>query len=491
VTKTYTERDGLANLSLTSVYVDPDGTVWAGTMLGGLNRLKDGKITRYSIEQGLSDSTVGAIVKDSEGYLWLSGTRGIMRVGLNELNDYAAGRIDKVSARTFGYAEGLRATECNMKAHPAAVRDAGGRLWFATMSGLAMIDPRHPGLEASAPRPIIEGLFANGREVKAGEKGLRIEPGQNVLSVRFATPTFVAPEETQIRYRLVGFQDAWIRGDPRQQVPFANLSPGHYLFELRAANSDGVSTGATATLSFDVLPHFYETSWFRIITLIGLLLGVWLCLRLRTRLLLRKNQELEQLILEKTSEVRLALESAEESREMLRELASRDTLTGLLNRRAIFEMLETQILQCADEGRPLTILMADIDHFKAINDTWGHQAGDDVIREVSRRLSQGVRRGDAVGRYGGEELLILLPDAPLELGMERAERLREAVCLTPVEIESCSIKVSCSFGLTFIQPGSSVAEIVGHADAALYQAKRDGRNCVRLRLPVEVAEARE
>jgi len=488
-THAYTQKDGLANLSLTSVYVHPDGTVWAGTMLGGLNRLKDGKITRYSIEQGLSDSTVGEIVRDSQGYLWLSGTRGIMRVGLNELNAYAEGSIDKVSVRTFGYGDGLRAAECNMKAHPAALRDADGRLWFATMAGLAMIDPAHIALEESAPRPIIEGLFANGRELKAGSKGLRIEPGQNVLSIRFAAPSFVAPEDTQIRYRLVGFEDAWIRGDPRQRVPFANLSPGHYRFELRAANGYGRSTGETAMLSFDVLPHFYETSWFRLTISMMVLLAVWFGLRLRTRRLLCKNQELQRLILDKTAEVRLALELAEESREILRELALRDQLTGLWNRRAIFEILETQVRRCADQGRPLTIMMADIDHFKDINDTWGHQVGDEVIREVSRRLNKGVRGGDAVGRYGGEEMLILLPDVSLKHGMERAESLREAVCRVPVETEGCSIKVSCSFGLALIQPGNSLTEIVGRADAALYQAKHDGRNCVRLQLPIEVAEA--
>jgi two-component system cell cycle response regulator len=157
----------------------------------------------------------------------------------------------------------------------------------------------------------------------------------------------------------------------------------------------------------------------------------------------------------------------------------RDALTALWNRRAIFEILDSELLRSQRGGSSLVVIMADIDHFKSVNDTWGHQAGDQVIREISHRLRTGIRTEDAVGRYGGEELLVILPNASLAEGLQRAEDLRSSICARPVDLNGFSIPISCSFGLAQSGPLTSGGELVGNADAALYQAKRDGRNCVR------------
>ena len=484
VARTYTQADGLSNLLLTSVYVDTEGTVWAGTELGGLNRIKNGQVTHVSIAQGLSDSTVGEMIEDRYGFLWLTGTRGIMRVELKELSAYASGKLAKINTRTFGYGDGLRSDECNFKSHPSAIRDATGRLWFVTLSGVAMIDPSHIWFNPIAPQPLIEGMFSANGTWMTGSSGMQVKPEQRNLVIRFAAPTFVSPERMQLRYRLIGLEEGWLRGDARQGATFSNLPVGHYRFELQAANSHGVSSGLTSVLSFDVLPHYYETWWFRSLALVACFLVAGLGFRLRTRVLLRRTAQLEQLIVDKTAEVRSALASAEAARELLREQAMRDALTGLWNRRAIFELLESEILRAERDGKPLVIIMVDIDHFKKVNDTWGHQAGDKVIREISHRLRHGVRKQDAVGRYGGEELLILLPNASLDEGLERAEFLRDSICRLPVTFDDASIEVSCSFGLAHIQSGASCGGLVGQADAALYQAKRDGRNCVRLLTPL-------
>lgn len=471
----YTEKDGLSNVFLTSIYVDSEGTVWAGTLLGGLNRIQNGHVTRISVKQGLSDSTIGEIVADKFGDLWLSGTRGIMRVPLKELNAFAAGRATSVSTRTFGYADGLRSDECNFKSHPAALSDKYGRLWFATQSGLAMIDPEHILQAPTSPQPLIENLSTMSGPVVTSPSGLlEVAPGSRNLRIRFAAPTFVSPEHLQLRYRLVGLEDRWLPADPRQGVAFSNLPHGSYRFELQANG-----TGPTAVLSFVVLPHYYETWWFRSLALLGWVLLIWFGLRIRTRVLIRRTQQLEQLILDKTAEVRAALASAEHARERLRDQAMRDALTGLWNRRAIFEILDSEILRAQRGESSLVIMMADIDHFKTVNDTWGHQAGDQVIREISRWLRAGIRTQDAVGRYGGEELLIILPNTTLTEGLERAEDLRSSICARPIDLDGFSIPISCSFGLAQSHPFASGSELVGNADAALYQAKRDGRNCVR------------
>lgn len=307
--RTYNQKDGFSNLFLTSVYVEPDGVVWAGTLQGGLYRLKDDRVTHYSIEQGLSDSTVGAIVDDGRGFLWLTGTRGIMRVSLQELTDYAEGRVSSVNTRTFDYSDGLRTNECNFEAQPSAWKDREGRLWFATFSGVAMIDPRRIRTNPIAPLPQIEGLFAENRMV-AGGSGLQVKPSVTSLLVRFAAPSFVAPEKVQLRYRLVGLEDAWLPGEAARGAAYASLPPGHYRFELQAANSDGVSSGMIAALPFDVLPHYYESWWFRLLALATLMALVWLGYRVRTRYL-------ERLVGEKTREVRAALDTAEAACDLL------------------------------------------------------------------------------------------------------------------------------------------------------------------------------
>jgi diguanylate cyclase (GGDEF)-like protein len=474
IVRIYTEKDGLSNLLLTSIYVDPEGTVWAGTLLGGLNRIQNGRITNFSVEQGLSDSTVGEIIADRYGYLWLAGTRGIMRVRLKELNAYAAGSVASVSTRSFGYADGLRSDECNFKSHPAALKDENGRLWFATLSGLAMIDPAHIMEARDVTRPLIEGLFTMSHPVRADSSGLRVAPGSRNLLIRFAAPTFISPEQMQLRYRLVGLEDQWLHADARQGVAFSNLPHGFYRFELEASDS-----GHTAELSFEVLPHYYETLWFRVLSLLAGVLVIWLGSSMRTRVLVGRTMQLEKLVLEKTADVRAALASAEQARELLREQAMRDALTALWNRRAIFEILDSELLRSQRGGSSLVVIMADIDHFKSVNDTWGHQAGDQVIREISHRLRTGIRTEDAVGRYGGEELLVILPNASLAEGLQRAEDLRSSICARPVDLNGFSIPISCSFGLAQSGPLTSGGELVGNADAALYQAKRDGRNCVR------------
>jgi diguanylate cyclase (GGDEF)-like protein len=477
--RTYTQKDGLSNLFLTSVYVDRAGTVWAGTYLGGLNRLSAGRITHYSEEQGLSDSTVGAMIADDQGALWLAGTHGITRVRLKELADYATGARGKIETQTFGYSDGLRSEECNFKAHPAILKDQTGKLWFATLSGLARIDPVRLRTDSQFLQPLVEDIFADGHPIAPSASGYLVRSDESNLSIRFTAATFIAPEQMQLRYRLLGLEEEWLQGGSSRVANYAHLPPRHYRFEVRATDAKGNIHGQLASIDFEVLPQFYETGWFRLSLVSAAIVAIWLGIKLRMRYRVRNNERLEKLILEKTAEVRSALDSAEQARDLMRDQAMRDFLTGIWNRRAIFDILEREIDRSEREGIPLTIVMADIDHFKNINDTWGHQVGDQVIREVSLRIRQGIRANDAVGRYGGEEMLILLPGCSMEQSIARAESLRLAISSSPVSVGGFNVPISCSFGVAHIQPGATSGQIVGQADAALYLAKRDGRNCVR------------
>jgi diguanylate cyclase (GGDEF)-like protein len=168
------------------------------------------------------------------------------------------------------------------------------------------------------------------------------------------------------------------------------------------------------------------------------------------------------------------------AREALRDQATHDGLTGLLNRCAIFEMLDKELARASREGQALSLLMVDCDGFKQINDTHGHAAGDAVLRELARRMRVAVRTYDSVGRYGGEEFLIVLPGCDGDSAVSQAERIRETVAGSPFIAGVRGHAVTCSIGATSRTiPSAGDADILlREADLALYRAKGDGRNRV-------------
>lgn len=167
-----------------------------------------------------------------------------------------------------------------------------------------------------------------------------------------------------------------------------------------------------------------------------------------------------------------------QAREAMRFKATHDTLTGVWNRGAILDTLNREIWRTRRERSSLGVLMCDLDHFKSVNDTYGHLAGDCVLREAAQRMLSIIRSYDAVGRYGGEEFLILLPGCTSSETCEKAERLRCAISLNLVDTPAGALHVTVSIGCVASQdwPGDSANQILQMADLALYRAKEEGRN---------------
>jgi diguanylate cyclase (GGDEF)-like protein len=169
-----------------------------------------------------------------------------------------------------------------------------------------------------------------------------------------------------------------------------------------------------------------------------------------------------------------------EAREALRDQATRDGLTGLWNRTAIFDILQNELARSGRSGEPLIVLMADLDGFKPVNDVYGHMAGDVVLRQVAARMRAAVRRYDAVGRYGGEEFLIVLPRCERVGGLALAERIRHAIGAECFRAGDVEIRLTCSLGAACARPPvvPLADDLVREADAALYRAKHQGRDRV-------------
>jgi two-component system cell cycle response regulator len=169
----------------------------------------------------------------------------------------------------------------------------------------------------------------------------------------------------------------------------------------------------------------------------------------------------------------------------LRLRATHDALTGIYNRGAIMDILQKAVARHEREQTGLALLFADLDHFKRINDQHGHLAGDAVLREVTRRMAQALREYDAVGRYGGEELMLVLPACSEARARDIAERIRIAVCRDPVDTGSAMVATSVSIGVALLAAGgtASLSQMIQQADGALYRAKDGGRNRVVMAPP--------
>jgi diguanylate cyclase (GGDEF)-like protein len=164
--------------------------------------------------------------------------------------------------------------------------------------------------------------------------------------------------------------------------------------------------------------------------------------------------------------------------ERVKELATRDELTGAFNRRHIVDQLERQLAAKLRHATVASVTMLDLDHFKKINDRYGHPVGDQALRETVRVIAAELREGDILARFGGEEFLVLLPMTGLDAARLLAERLRQALASVVLAAGSEEVFLRASFGVAELGTGESVAGWLGRTDRALYQAKERGRDCV-------------
>jgi two-component system cell cycle response regulator len=162
------------------------------------------------------------------------------------------------------------------------------------------------------------------------------------------------------------------------------------------------------------------------------------------------------------------------------EMAITDALTGLHNRRYMETHIGTLVEQAASRGKPLTVLVLDIDYFKSINDTHGHDAGDEVLREFAFRIRKSIRGIDLACRYGGEEFLVVMPETDVGVATMVAERLRRRIASEPFAIQqgARTVELTISIGIAGVTAADDAASVIKRADQALYRAKRDGRNRV-------------
>lgn len=464
------QPDGLPHDYVGSIAKDASGNLWLATF-GGVAELPGGRLDpqpRFRIfdtASGLSSDKVNAVLPDDRGHLWTSLSNGIAMI------DVATGEVRNLGAR-----DGLHIPSY---IYLATARASDGSLLFGGQGGLTLVR-RHANEEkpAEIPPPSVTSARVGGRELPPGAlprsgDTLTIDNGHRGLQLSFAVLDYRAPLETHYSYRMEGFDDGWtdIPVGSSPNAVYTNLPHGEYSLRLRATTRGMFPTTVESDLRVAVQPRWYETVWLRTLVILAGIAAVFALVHLRTIYLRRQAKRLQRQIDERTRDL-------QDANARLDKLAGTDELTGVYNRRRFLALAEGVRALSAEGQACLAVL--DLDRFKEINDGYGHLAGDAVIRAMTDIIVNQCRPGDLVGRYGGEELVICLPDCTATEAMRVTGRIREALARAEVHHEGRSIRVTTSIGVAAIHRHESMEQWLSRADAALYEAKRRGRNCVVL-----------
>ena len=304
-----TEREGLADNHISALCVDRQDTLWIGTVNGGLSRFKNARFGNFTLQDGLPSNTIGPMLEDDAGDLWLGSNRGLIRVSLQALNQYADGDRRPVDWRVFGLSDGLSTVGCRGTSQPASWKAQDGKLWFATIKGVAVVDLKQLPVNPLPPPVVIEEVVMDDRVrdlqssdtkaegLKVAELGVAaaanprpangasgsgdaahasplsgrvrtvtVPPRTHRLDVHFTGLSLAAPEKVQFRFRLDPFDRDWSQAGTRRVAYYTGIPPGRYQFRVIACNNDGVWNQDGATLGLVVLPPWWMTWWFRALT---------------------------------------------------------------------------------------------------------------------------------------------------------------------------------------------------------------------------------
>ena len=453
---------------VTTLLVDNKGRLWVGTSGGGIDVLtgRDAKgrpvFRHIGVRDGLPDPNVDKLLADGEGRIWVSTDSALATVDPDSFAVRAIGRESGLPVFNYWVGSGTATSH--------------GELVFSGASAVLVVRPDMIGTWEYAPPLVISDIRIGGEsKVAAPFNGgtpstLIVPPGKN-MSVEFSSLDFSAPDRNRYRYRLDGFERDWNETDAGHRVAtYTNLQPGRYVLKLQGSDRDGVWSGRTLSIPVKVMPAWYQTWWFYLLALALVVAAIIAVIQMRTSVLRSRQRQLEALVEERTAELT-------RSQAQLERMAYFDALTGLPNRRMFHEDLRKAMAWARREHTGFSLLLIDLDRFKQVNDTLGHDAGDALLKEAAIRLRSVLRENDCVARMGGDEFaIVLMGDCDADTVCKRIVRSFAA----PVHFQAYKLQTSPSIGVAaFPDDGEGEDALYKSADIALYRAKAAGRNTWR------------
>ena len=453
--------------------LDAQGNLWFGSMGEGVNRAR----LQGNHLQGIDSFSRPIIhsrqfysmLTDRHGWIWCGGDAGI--------DVYHDGVWSFLNSKN-----GLIIDDPN---EGALLEDRDGSIWIGTSGGISHVLRPAAALRTYPGVVRIMAVRLNGKDLPLTPV-VSVPPGKGMVEIKVGSSEHEEMPGVELMYRFPGTMENWTPlGESLLRI--SQAAPRQLQLQFQLMLPDGTAVSPMAELSVVIEPAWWRSplalSLYSLAAL-ALLFAFW---HMRTHKMRIMQHRLKELVASRTAELEEKNRALEAARKELEYKAAHDSLTGLLNRSALLELMTREMERCLRRQARMVVVILDLDHFKRINDTLGHAAGDAVLIEISRRLRSALRPYDAVGRYGGEEFILVLPDLDETTALVRLETLRNAIGGQPVAAMGTVVQVTASFGYTIFKPHDHASSLLQRADAALYQAKAAGRN--RVRFVEELQEA--
>ncbi|UUF00502.1 diguanylate cyclase [Xanthomonas hortorum pv. pelargonii] len=490
-------------IAYTDIQQTADGTLWVSSA-NGLFRLQGAHWSKVKVKVngGASDPWISKFHISDSGEVWLAFYRaglwhGLLldeEVDLQAVSDEALADVsvyqlrgDSVGRVWVGHARGVEVYDGEHWAHlsqsqgllwddvseAAFAEDPDGSVWIGTARGVSHLRDPARLFDQRQPSVRIDSVSRGGVPVQRGQL---LAWSDRPLHIELSSmEVYDDPSRLTVRYRLLGLHNEWIQSDTLS-IDQPPPPSGHFRLQVQLLDRYRRTTSPITDLPFAVAPLWWRSPpAIALYLLIGsaLLAGLW---RWRHRHLVARERMLAELVAERTYQLEREKRELESARAALALKASHDALTGLLNRSGVLEAMAEELRACAHGAHPLAVVLIDLDHFKLVNDEHGHLVGDAVLAKVGARLTACLRDSDRVGRYGGEELLLLLPGMS-QHSQHRLRAIHEKLSVAPYQVGTARpLPVTCSVGVAWFRIGDTAATLLARADEALYRAKRHGRN---------------
>lgn len=430
--RVFTKKDGLKSENLAAIALG-QGAIWLSYRNNlGITSLKlDGarvETTHITKQDGLSSDLVYGMAFDREGRLWVSTDDGV-------------NRLDKGRWSYYTTEDGLIWDDGDDR---ALYVDRDDNVWVGTSGGLSRFSAPPFQIPDSPPPIVLTSIKDGSREFQVADRSV-LRHAQNSILTQFSGLNFSSETRTRFRYRLQGYENSWSETRERG-VQYGGLPAGNYVFEVIAAGPDTGWSTVPAQFAFSVKPPWSLTWWFLLscVAVASLLArAVW---QFRVQTLVAQKQLLEQQVADRTAEL-------VESHRQLEEIAYHDMLTSLPNRRMFAEQFRARIKLARRDGKPFALLLIDLDHFKEINDAFGHDAGDAVLIETAIRLRGVIRESDCAARLGGDEFAILLTSANDSAGIDAVCKRILDTFVAGIPVGGETVKANCSVGIAMFPQG--------------------------------------